>query len=126
MRAGPTTSRRRRRAPPRDGRFPHRYGLVSCRPSFDLAHSSTSLSQRCAAERHEIVRPMHEETEQDQPDQEQEVPVDGAELHTEAEFANRAWGACLWSVECPRGRPAECDEAAQDVQAMDRSDEVEE
>src|SRR4051794_14929986 len=52
--------------------------------------SLPSLGEQLATDVDEIVRPARQQTEQDQPDQQQEMPVDGAEFHAQTYLDHRS------------------------------------
>src|SRR5260370_20681963 len=81
--------------------------------------SLPSLAEQLAPDVDEIVRPARQETEQDQPDQQQEMPVDGAEFYAEAHLDHLSATPHLGS------RSAQGHQTAHQMQPVHRGDQVE-
>src|SRR6266581_793700 len=82
--------------------------------------SLPSLAQQLATDVDEIVCPARQQAEQDQPDQQQEVPVDSAEFYAQANLAR------LGATQYLGRRSAEGHQAAHQMQPVHRGDQVEE
>ena len=114
MRADPRTSRQQCLASRRPrGRFSR------CRQR-SLCHLVPPLGEQPPTDVDEIVRPARQQTKQDQPDQQQEVPVDRAELHAQAHLGHLGATPHLGS------RSAQRHQTAHQVQPVRRGDHVEE
>src|SRR5712692_2615641 len=79
-----------------------------------------SLAEQLATNVDEIVRPARQQTKQDQPDQQQEMPVNSAEFHAQAHLDHLSPTPHLGS------RSAEGHQTAHQMQPVRRSDQVEE
>src|ERR1700692_2996626 len=82
--------------------------------------SLPSLAQQLATDVDEIVGPARQQSEQDQPDQQQEMPIDSAEFHAQAHLGHRSAAPYLGD------RSAEGDQTAHQMQPVHRGDQVEE
>src|SRR3954452_9960446 len=79
-----------------------------------------SLAEQLATDVDKIISPARQQAEQDQPDQQQEMPVDGAELHAQPHLAH------LSGTEHLGCRSAEGHQTANQMQSVCRGDQVEE
>src|ERR1700756_5226775 len=82
--------------------------------------SLPSLAEQLATDVDEIVCPARQQAEQDQPDQQQEMPIDSAEFHAQAHLGYLSAAPHLGS------RSAEGYETAHQMQTVHRGDQVEE
>src|SRR3979411_117471 len=82
--------------------------------------SLPSLVEQLATDVDEIVRPAGQQAKQDQPDQQQEMPIGRAKFHAEAHLGY------LGATPHLAGRSAECHQSADQMQPVRRSKQVEE
>src|SRR2546423_5259686 len=79
-----------------------------------------SLAEQLATDVDETVCPARQKPEQNQPDQQQEMPIDGAEFHTQAHLDHLSATPHLGS------RSSQRHQTTDQVQPVQRSDQVEE
>src|ERR1700704_3045292 len=82
--------------------------------------SLPSLAEQLATDVDETIRPARQQTEQDQPDQQQEMPVDSAQFHAQAHLGHLSPTPHLGS------RSAQRHQTAHQMQPVGRGDQVEE
>src|SRR5580692_7164569 len=93
---------------------------LGCASAVSVISSLPSLGEQLATEIDEIVCPARQQCEQDQPDQQQEMPIDSAEFHAQAHLGHLGAAPYLGD------RSAEGDQTAHQMQPVHGGDQVEE
>src|SRR5882724_6288509 len=93
---------------------------VRCLSAWSLPWRLNPLGEQLATHVDETVCPARQQTEQDQPDQQQEMPIDSAEFHAQAYLGHLGATPHLGSGS------AEGHETAHQMQPVRRRDQVEE
>src|ERR1700730_3751205 len=94
--------------------------MLPCQSARSLPWRLNLLGQQLATDVDEIVRPARQQTEQDQPDQQQEMPIDSAEFHAQAHLDH------LNATPYLGGRSTEGHQTAHEMEPVHGGDQVEE